>query len=131
MIYASDFLFSSLNSLRPRFSQFLCVCFFLFISDGKYNLMLASREALHGNFIYKHTNTNGHKNPLVRIILLSHTTHVMSITLMHKWWDLHFKIDHKWQSFVLRILIIFRFCARKQLRPGLRNLPGIVTPLSS
>ena len=40
-------------------------------------------------FCFIHTYIIGHYNPSVRIIdLVSHTTYVVCINFMHKWWDL-------------------------------------------
>ena len=42
----------------------------------------------------------GHYNPSVRIIaLVSHTTYVMCVNSMLKWWDLQFKVDSERQIF--------------------------------
>ena len=42
----------------------------------------------------------GHYNPPVRIIdLVSHTTYVVYVHFMHKWRDLHFKVDSEQQIY--------------------------------
>ena len=46
---------------------------------------------------------SGHYNPSVRIIdLVSHTTYVVCVNIIHKWGDLQFKVDFERQIFCLR-----------------------------
>ena len=46
------------------------------------------------------TDIVGHYNPSFRIIdLVSHTTYVVCVNFIHKWWDIQFKVDSEWQIF--------------------------------
>ena len=46
----------------------------------------------------KHTHIIGHYNSAVGIIdLVSHTTYIMCINFILKWWDLQFKVDYERQ----------------------------------
>ena len=41
----------------------------------------------------------GHYNPSVSIDLVSYITYVVCVNSIHKWWNLHFKVDSKRQIF--------------------------------
>ena len=56
-------------------------------------------------------NTIGNYNPSVRIMdLVSHTTYVVCINFIHKWWDLHF-----WKVF-MAVLFTLRDFAKNLLK---------------
>ena len=43
----------------------------------------------------------GHYNPSVRIInIVSHTSYIVCVNFIHKWQDLHFKVDSEQQIFL-------------------------------
>ena len=52
--------------------------------------------------------TIGHYNPSVRIIdLVSHTTYDVCVNFIHKWRDLHFKVDSERQIFEKFFMAVF------------------------
>ena len=61
------------------------------------------RDQVHQNnytFLIRYTYIIGHNNPSVRIIdLVSHTTYIVCVNFIHKWWDLQFKVDFERQIF--------------------------------
>ena len=76
--------------------------------------------------LHTYTYIIGHYNPSVSIIdLASHTTYVVCVSFIHKWWDLQFKVDSKRQIFkklFMAILFTLRVFARNPLR-GCQNEP--------
>ena len=59
---------------------------------------------------YPSTYIIGHYNPWVRIIdLVSHTTYVVCVNLIHKWRDLQFKVDSELFMAILFTLMCFLF----------------------
>ena len=80
------------------------------------------------HFDYKinlHTYIIGHYNPSARIIdLVSNTTYVVCVNFIHKWRDLHFKVDSERQIFLRNFswhLITHRVFARNLLRGNRRR----------
>ena len=78
-------------------------------------------EAIHGI----HTYITGHYNPSVRIIdLVSHTTYVVCVNFIHKWWDLQFNVNSERQIFLRNFswhLITHRVFARNLVNGNCRR----------
>ena len=66
-------------------------------------------SAIRG-LLVKHAYIIGHYNPSVRIIeLVSHTTYVVCVNFIHKWRDLHFKVDSERQIFFEKLFMAFNY----------------------
>ena len=68
-----------------------------------------------------HTYIIGHYNPSVRIIdLVSHTTYIVCVNFIHKWWDLQFKVDFErqifWETFHCNFIYSQSFCQKSAER---------------
>ena len=75
----------------------------------------------YGGFWYIHTYIIGHYNPSVRIIdLVSYTTYVVCVKLIHKWRDLLFKADSErqifWETFHGNFIYSQSFCQKSAER---------------
>ena len=89
-------------------------------------------------YTYIHTYILGHYNPSVRIIgLVSRTTYIVCVNVIHKWRDLEFKVEL--QFFFLRnfsffffkeeiteeILVVFDFRHKAMVRALANTLPRL------
>ena len=59
----------------------------------------------------------GHYNPSVKIIdLASHTTYVLCVNFIHKWWDLQFKVDTERQILFEKLFMAILFTFRVKMK---------------
>ena len=101
-----------------------CCCIHQVVNSCKQNCsknikkLIKTKDNIYFDLICNlHTYLIGQYNTSVRIFdLVSHTTYVVCVNLIHKWRDLRFKIDSERQIF-LRGFIYVYFIYPRSFRP--------------